>query len=133
MALEIDQAIELLKKPKNRQQIEAAKQEESKLRVFTEVYDENEITSEFYYKQLLETLRSRTEKKYDRITQFFRFPLPIVPTSDAILNDFFKIFEGKNRFFDIQSEKEVDRLKKWVTDFNVEKWIEENIKEEKND
>lgn len=129
MALDETQAAEVLKAPKNRQKIESAKQEESKLRVFTEVYDENEIKGEFYFAELLKTLKNRVEKKYDRVTEFFRFPLPIVPTSDAILNDFYKIFDGKNRFFDVQAERDIDRLTAWISDFRLENWIEENIKD----
>lgn len=128
MALDITQAIEVLKTPKYTSEINAAKFQESQLRVFTENLNENELRCEPYFKEMLKTIKTRSESKYERVLQFFRYPLPIVQISDDILNDYFKLFEGKNRNISVNGSNDVKALKNWLNENDVEKWIEQNMR-----
>ncbi|MGB0896930.1 MAG: hypothetical protein ACPGRW_06380 [Flavobacteriaceae bacterium] len=130
MALTQQQAREVLESPKNRTKIESVKRLESQLRVFTEAYSKEELSTEEYYNNvLLKGIEEKTESKYGRILKYFRYPLPTSQVADAILNDFFKVFYGKNRFFDVQADRDITRLKDWIVSENLEKWIEINIKD----
>lgn len=127
MALGVEKAIEIIKNPRNKGLIESVKLQESQLRVFTEDLSAKEIQKESYYKELMNTIKTRSEKKFDRVCDFFRFPLPIIQDSDAILNDFFKVFDGKNRYFNVSADRDITRLNQWISDFRIEEWIEENM------
>ncbi len=122
-------AIEILKNPQNVGFISSVKMQESQLRVFTEALEEDEVKQEPYYSKLLESIKKGSSKKFDRICDFFRYPLPIVEDSDAILNDFFKVFDGKNRYFSVNGNTDTSLLEDWIKEYNLEKWIEENIKD----
>ena len=124
------QALEVIKAPYNTEKILSVKRQESQLRVFTETYDKEELQSEQYYiNGLLRVMKTRSESKFDRVLQFFRYPLPTVQIADAILNDFYKIFDGKNRYFDVQGDRDITRLKDWIREFDPQFWIEQNIKD----
>ncbi len=129
MKLDESQALEVIKSPKNAKSIKDIKLYESALSVFTEELDDKEIKSELYWSVLTEKMKNRSVKKFNRITQFMRFPLPIVQITDSVLNDFYKVFEGKNRYFNISTNREATALNKWVEDVNPQKWIEEQAKD----
>ena len=128
MKLTQTQATETIKNPSNKKLIESVKKQESQLRVFTEELDESELNSEIYWNELKSKMKTRSDKKFDRVFQFARFPLPVAQISDSILSDYFKVFDGKNRNFHIDGDRDVSLLKKWVLDNDIEKWIEENAK-----
>lgn len=129
MALDEAQAIEIIESPKNTALIQSVKMQESQLRVFTEDLDESEIKQEPYYTELMKTMKARSQKKYERVCDFMRFPLPVVEDSDAILNDFFKVFDGKNRYFNITGDRDISRVEEWISENKLEEWIEENIRD----
>lgn len=122
-------ASEILENPRNKHKIESVKRQESQLRVFTEDMTKSELKSESYYAELLASIKSKSEKKFDRVMQFARYPLPIVQSSDSVLNDFFKVFEGKNRYFKNNGDRDLTRLDDWVSEFKPAQWIEENAKD----
>lgn len=124
MKLNETQAKETIKNPVNREKIDSVKKYESQLRVFTMLMDDTELMNECYWNELQQKLKIRSDKKFERICQFFRFPLPVVQITDSILNDYFKMFDGKNRFFDVNAQRDVDVLKQWIQNANLEKWIE---------
>lgn len=128
MKLTQTQAAETIKNPSNKKLIESVKKQESQLRVFTEELDESELNSEIYWSELKNKMKARSDKKFDRVFKFARFPLPVCQISDSILSDYFKVFDGKNRNFHIDGDRDVSLLKKWVLDNDIEKWIEENAK-----
>jgi dephospho-CoA kinase len=54
------------------------------------------------------------------VIQFARYPLPVVQC-DSVLNDFFKVFEGKT-VFNIDGDRDIQTLNQWV--LKPAKWIE---------
>ena len=130
MVLTEVQAQDILNAPKHSKQIKSAQRHESALRVFTEELDAHEIVKEIYWQQMTKVLKDRlSEKKYNRLMHFTRFPLPVTEITDSVLSDFYKVFDGKNRYFNIDGDRDVTRLEKWVTDINLEQWIEDNARE----
>lgn len=126
MILDETTAIDIIKQPRFKDQIQSAKDEESQLRVFTEIMSENELRGEKYWSQLMAIMKSRSEKKFERVVQFLRYPLPVVQLSDSVLNDFFKVFEGKNRYFNTDADREIGRLKEWIDLEKPSTWIEKH-------
>ena len=129
MRLNQVQALELIRQPQSKKEIESAKKHESALRVFTEEMDSEELCNEVYWEYLKQTIKTRSEKKYGRVSQFMRFPLPVVQITDSILNDFFKVFEGKNRYFNESSNNDIQVLQEWIKQFRPQEWIENQAKE----
>lgn len=129
MVLNEIQAKDIIQSPKSRQEIESAKRVESQLRVFTEEMSKTEIESEPYWNDLKAIMKSRSDKKFDRVMMFSRYPLPVVQISDSILNDFYKVFDGKNRYFNVEGDRKIDRLEDWISEFRPAQWIEEYAKE----
>lgn len=124
MILSDNQAKTLIKQPKNSNQLRSVKNYESALRVFTEELDETELMGEVYWNALREKMQMRSERKFSRITQFMRYPLPIVQITDSILNDYFKVFEGKNRFFNVDANRDIEALRRWLNENKPQQWIE---------
>lgn len=129
MVLSQTQAEKTISTPHSKKEIESVKSQESQLRVFTEELDANELGSEHYWNELQKKMKARSEKKFDRVFQFARYPLPVAQISDSILSDYFKVFEGKNRNFHIDGDRDLSVLHRWLEEINLEKWIEENAKE----
>lgn len=128
MILSETQAVETIRQPKNKSKIDAVKKYESQLRVFTEELDEHELKEEDYWNKLTNKMQMRSDKKFVRISQFMRFPLPIVQITDSILNDYFKVFEGKNRFFNVDADRDIDALRSWVDNYKPQQWIEDEAR-----
>lgn len=128
MILNETTAMDVAKNPRSKQQIESAKEQESQLRVFTEEMSEAELKSERYWNTLLDKMKKRSDKKFDRVIQFARFPLPVVQLCDSVLNDFFKVFEGKNRYFNTEGDRDIQRLKDWVKVNEPAEWIERHAR-----
>jgi len=128
MEFTADQAIEILRTPKYKSKIDAARNQESQLRVFTEELDELELHDETYWHKFKKTVKDRSPKKADRIFDFLRFPLPATEICDSILSEFFKVFDGKNRNFHIDADRDIGWLNKWIIDAELEHWIEESAK-----
>lgn len=122
------EAVEILKFPRNKKEIESVKMQESQLRVFTEEMDAAELCEEPYWTKLKEKMKTRLDKKFERVFEFSRFPLPITQISDSILTDYFKVFDGKNRHFNIDGDRDLNLLNNWIKDSNIEEWIEEKAK-----
>jgi hypothetical protein len=129
MVLNETSAMDVIKNPKSKKEINAVKNQESQLRVFTEEMSEDELTIEPYWKDLLEKMKKRSDKKFPRVIQFARYPLPVVQISDSILNDFFKVYEGKNRYFHIDGDRDIERLSQWIKSENPAKWMEKYSKQ----
>lgn len=119
-------AKEVLKTPNSKHEIEEAKAEESQMRVFTEVLRQNGVNKEQYFQLLMRTMSERAEKKFDRVSQFFRFPLPVVEITDSILSDYYKVFDGKNRYFNVSSSRQIPILKDWIKETKPSLWIEKH-------
>lgn len=129
MILNEKQARDLIQNPKNKTDIEAVRKQESSLRVFTEEMSLPELAKEIYWRELIEGMKARAEKKFARVSQFMRYPLPIVQITDSILNDFYKVYEGKNRFFAVEAARDIDGLRSWIRMAKPEEWIEFHSRE----
>lgn len=128
MEFTADKAIDIIKTPKHKSNIDSAKTQESQLRVFTEELDESELNSEIYWLKFKRIMKTRSPKKADRICDFLRYPLPAAEICDSILSEFFKVFDGKNRNFHIDADRDISWLNKWIIDAELELWIEESAK-----
>lgn len=128
MKLTTPQALDLVTAPKNRKQIDAARRAESQLRVFTEELSYDELFGENYWQDFATTVKTRLDQKTDRVLQFFRYPLPVIQITDSILSDYLKVFDGKNRNFKINADRDISRLNAWVSEINLEAWIEESAR-----
>jgi len=122
-------AMEILKNPRHKKQIQSVKNIESQLRVFTEDMSKHELSTESYWKEIMAIMKARSAKKFDRVLQFSRYPLPIVQLSDSILKDFFKVFDGKNRFFNVEGDRNIERLNEWIDENDPDQWIQEQAVE----
>jgi hypothetical protein len=129
MALNETTAKDVIKNPRSKKEIISVKKQESQLRVFTEEMSEDELKGEDYWGELLAKMKSRSDKKFERVIQFARYPLPVVQLCDSILNDFFKVFEGKNRFFNVEGDRNIDALNQWIADEKPSRWIEKFAKQ----
>ncbi len=128
MVLNETKATETIENPLSKKDILSAKNYESQFRVFTEEMSNHELLSESYWNSLLNTMKKRSDKKFKRVIEFARYPLPIVQLSDSILNDYFKVFDGKNRYFNVTGERNIQKLNDWIDLKNPTNWIEEKAK-----
>lgn len=128
MKLNEQTAMDVIKSPRSKSDIQAIKNHESQLRVFTEEMDEHELNREWYWTHLKSIMKKRSEKKFSRVMEFARYPLPVVQLSDSILNDFFKVFEGKNRYFSVDAQRDTERLDIWIRENKPVQWIEKQAR-----
>lgn len=129
MTLDETMAVDVIQNPRSKSEISSVKLLESQLRVFTEDMTVTDLTSEYYWTRLLEQMKARSDKKFERVIQFARYPLPVTQICDSILTDFYKVFDGKNRFFNVQGDRDIDRLKIWIEKNRPARWIEERARE----
>lgn len=130
MKLTNDQAKKLIENPPHKHELTSVKRHESALRVFTEDLSEDELVKESYWNELQDTIKKRVASgKFERVCDFIRFPLPVQQLTDSIIGDFNKVFDGKNKYFNIQGDRDLSRLEKWVQNKNLERWIEETASE----
>ncbi len=128
MKLNETTAMDVIRNPKSKNKIQEIRNHESQLRVFTEVMTEKELDGEPYWNTLMETMKHRSEKKFDRVKKFARYPLPVVQLCDSVLNDYFKVFEGKNRYFSVSGDRDIDRLHQWIHDEKPANWVEKQAR-----
>lgn len=129
MILSETQAKDVLKSPRSTKEIQAVKRVESQLRVCTEEMSLAELQGESYWSELQVIMKARSQKKYDRVMEFARYPLPVVQLCDSVLSDFFRVFEGKNRFFNVDGDREITKLNDWIEDSKPVRWIEKYAKQ----
>lgn len=129
MTLNETTAMDVIKNPKSKKEILSVKKQESQLRVFTEEMSQDELKCESYWDELLAKMKSRSNKKFERVIEFARYPLPVVQLCDSILNDYFKVFEGKNRFFNVDGDRDVETLNQWISEEKPARWIEKFAKQ----
>lgn len=130
MILTNDQARNLIENPPHKHELTSVKIHESALRVFTEELSQEELEKETYWTMIRDTIKKRVaSSKFERVCDFIRYPLPVQQLTDSIIGDFNKVFDGKNKYFNIQGDRDLNRLKKWVKEKNLERWIEETASE----
>lgn len=124
MELNETTAMDIIRNPQSEAHIESVKTHESQLRVFTEIMSEDDLDGETYWSTLMDKMSKRSEKKFDRVKTFARYPLPVVQLSDSVLNDYYKVFEGKNRYFSVESKTDLSQLNAWIRDEKPANWVE---------
>jgi hypothetical protein len=129
MILNETMAMDVISNPKQKAQIQSAQRQESQMRVFTEDMEFEELSSETYWGKLMKKMEKRSPTKFNRVIEFARYPLPVVQLCDSVLNDFFKVFEGKNRYFNVESDRDISRLNQWIQDYEPQSWIERYAKQ----
>lgn len=129
MKLTDQMALDILEGKSHRHELQAVKLQESTLRVFTEELDKRELHNEIGWKHILKTVEKRVGQKFDRVCDFIRYPLPVVELTDSVLGDYYKVFDGKNKYFNIEADRDITRLHDWTQDINLENWIEEHAKD----
>ena len=129
MILNETTAMDTIKNPKSKKEIQSVKEQESQLRVFTEDMTKSELETESYWNEMMSKMKARSDKKFDRVIQFSRYPLPVVQLCDSVLNEYFRVFEGKNRYFHLEGDRDIERLNQWITESKPTKFIENHARE----
>ena len=129
MKLSSNQAAETILNPQSAKEIDSVKKQESQMRVFTEELDKDELCKESYWTELQEKMKARSAKKFDRVFQFARYPLPVAQVTDSILSDYFKVFDGKNKNFRVNGDRDLTLLNQWIEETHPEDWIENHATE----
>ena len=114
MILNEQMAMDVITNPKSKKEIQAVKIQESQFRVFTEDMSNDELKGETYWNNLLKQMKTRSDKKFDRVIEFARYPLPVVQLSDSILNEYYRVFDGKNRYFNASGDRDISILDEWI-------------------
>ncbi len=101
MLLNESQVIKLIKSKSN--QLGMMQAYESRLKVMSEPLFFRELESEVGWNEIKLAIRnSITPEKYQRVLQYFSYPLAIVSISDDIIEDLNRVFNGRNANFSIQ-------------------------------
>jgi hypothetical protein len=124
-----NKAVDVIKMPNHKEQLKSVRNQESQLRVFTEEMDRDELGREVYWNSFKAIVKTRSAKKFDRVFEFARYPLPVGQLTDSILSDFFKVFDGKNRHFHVDGDRDLTVLNRWIANVSLDKWIENHARE----
>ena len=101
MLLNENQVIKLVKQKKNN--IGQMMSYESRLKVMSEPMFFTELESEVGWDEIKRAIyNSVTQEKYQRVLNYFSYPLAIVSISDDIMGDLNRLFNGRNDNFGIQ-------------------------------
>lgn len=102
MLLSENQLIKLVKSQK-RNEVGQMISYESRLKVMSEPLFFSELESEAGWSEIKRAIRnSVTSEKYNRVLNYFSYPLAIVSISDDILGDLNRVFNGRNANFSVQ-------------------------------
>jgi hypothetical protein len=79
-----------------------------------------------YYEILSSIQKSVTPEKYQRVLNFFSFPLPIVSISNDIIEDLNRVFNGRNANFSIQypNKRAEQQTQELIYNLNTREYIE---------
>ena len=101
MLLRESQVIKLIQEKKN-DKIYQMKSYESRLKVMSEPMFFTELEQEIGWSEIKLAIRnSVTPEKYNRVLNFFSYPLAIVSIADDILGDLNRVFNGRNANFNV--------------------------------
>jgi hypothetical protein len=100
---------------------------ESRLKVMSEPLFFTELESETGWSEIKLAIRnSITPEKYQKVLQYFSYPLAIVSISDDILEDLNRVFNGRNANFNIQypNKRAEAQAQELLYMLNTRKYIE---------
>jgi hypothetical protein len=125
MLLNESQVIKLIKNKSN--QLGMMQAYESRLKVMSEPLFFTELESETGWSEIKLAIRnSITPEKYQKVLQYFSYPLAIVSISDDILEDLNRVFNGRNANFNIQypNKRAEAQAQELLYMLNTRKYIE---------
>jgi len=124
--LDDNQAIKIVKEKPNSNVIARGLIYESRLRVYTEVLQKDEIQSEQGYRELLQAMRDTLHKdKFDSTLKFASYPLPIVNITRDISADLERVFDARNANFSFTAPTDTaqERVNKLLGRLNIRSYI----------
>lgn len=126
------QALEAAKNPPNAQQVQRGKEYQSQLRILTVPHDSETINKEIAWRDIKGYLKDNlTDEKYTALLKYLTFPLESVSLSKDILTDLYKVFNGRNAYFEIDYENRrfKEEAQQTIKDMRFGAWLEETGKE----
>ncbi len=129
MRLSESSLIKKIKKKPNQDRISDMKRYQSRLKVMSEPLFFWEIERETGWSEVKQAIRnSVTPEKYNRLMNFFSFPLPIVSIANDISEDLNRVFNGRNANFSVQypnkrAEQQTEQL---LMMLKTREWIEKH-------
>ena len=129
MRLSESSLIKKIRKKPNRDRIQDMINYQSRLKVMSEPLFFYEIEQETGWSEIKQAIRnSVTAEKYNRVLNFFSFPLPIVSISNDISEDLNRVFNGRNANFSIQfpNKRAEQQTSELLQSLNTRDWIEQH-------
>lgn len=103
MSLLSNQVIPTVQRPPNQDKVQRGLKYESRLKLYTEAYQGDEVVHLSAWKELTAGLaKTLTPDKFNAITKYFTFPLSIINISNDMLTDLYKVFDGRNANFNVE-------------------------------
>lgn len=127
MSLSSDQARKAAENPPNQKKVKEGEKYQSRLRIQTEAYSREAIRSQSAWIELDNYLSNTlTSDKYNAITEYWQFPLPIVNISNDIVTDLYTVFNGRNADFSTQypNERFKEIAEQTFSNLGIREWIE---------
>ena len=111
MALSLLEIQQVLKKPKNKAWLEKAEYHQSRLKFhLEEALSEKDVSS--YKRDFFAKIESLlVSDKYDNFKELIQYPFPTTSIVDSIKDQYSKVFEAKDSFFEIGIKDEGKKVK----------------------
>ena len=111
MALSLLEIQQVLKKPKNKAWLEKAEYHQSRLKFHSEeALNEKDVSS--YKRDFFAKIESLlVSDKYDNFKELIQYPFPTTSIVDSIKDQYSKVFEAKDSFFEIGIKDEGKKVK----------------------
>jgi hypothetical protein len=112
---------------------------ESTLRLYTEEKFSDELSYEQAWQNFLNNLQLKlSAKKFNRLKDFIKYPLPVVNIGKGVLKDIYKVFDSMNSYFHVEylNKQNQQKIEEILNDINVHEWLihegKEALKNEPN-
>jgi len=128
MRFKKDQIVNRVKEPFNSELVQKGRNYESRLRLFTEPMEEEDLKDEFGWKAFKKFLSEVLSLEQDlKISEFIQFPLTVTNITESIVKELYKVFDASNSFFDVNVLKSTKnaKIEKILSNINIVNWIEE--------
>ena len=129
MRLSESSLINKIKKKPNSDKIHEMRRYQSRLKVMSEPLFFWEIEQESGWSEVKQAIRnSVTEEKYNRVLNFFSFPLPVVSIANDISEDLNRVFNGRNANFSVQypNKRAEAQSRDLLMYLDTREWIEKH-------
>ena len=129
MRLSESSLIDKIKKKPNSDKIHEMRRYQSRLKVMAEPLFFWEIEQESGWSEVKQAIRnSVTEEKYNRVLNYFSYPLPVVSIANDISEDLNRVFNGRNANFSVQypNKRAEAQSRDLLMHLNTREWIEKH-------